>query len=278
MRAAQARVVLTGAAGGIGQAVASSLAGAGAALLLVGRSPARLAAQLRALREQAPSAHVEWQQADLLDPASVASLAAQARAFDANVLVHGAGVAEFGRFEDASAAAMGRVLHTNLLAPMVLTHALLPHLLAQPQAQVLCIGSVLGAIGLPGHGVYCASKFGLRGFAQALRRELADSPVRVQYLGPRSTRTPFNSAEADAYTRATGSATDAPAVVAQALLEQLESGAAERFLGFPEKAAVRLNGLAPAALDGAFAKHRRSLPARRTTPRNDMHTEMKNAH
>jgi short-subunit dehydrogenase len=89
---------------------------------------------------------------------------------------------------------------------------------------------------------------------------LGDSTVRVQYLGPRSTRTGFNSAEVENYNRATGTATDTPQSVAFALLELLESEAAERYLGFPEKLAVRLNGLAPSLLDGAFDRHRSSLP------------------
>jgi short-subunit dehydrogenase len=82
----------------------------------------------------------------------------------------------------------------------------------------------------------------------------------VQYLGPRGTRTGFNDAAVAAYNQATGAATDAPDVAARALVRLLESGAAERFLGFPERLVVRLNGLAPALLDGAFAKHRSCLP------------------
>ncbi|MBX9715520.1 MAG: SDR family NAD(P)-dependent oxidoreductase, partial [Burkholderiaceae bacterium] len=152
------------------------------------------------------------------------------------------------------------VLQTNLLAPMLLTQALLPHLRRQLKAQVICVGSALGRIGLPGYSVYCASKFGLRGFAEALRRELGNSSVRVQYLGPRSTRTPFNTPAVEHYNQATGSASDTPDVVAAALLSMLEDESAERFLGFPEKLAVRLNGCAPGLLDGAFDKHRLSLP------------------
>jgi short-subunit dehydrogenase len=143
---------------------------------------------------------------------------------------------------------------------MLLTRALLPHLLAQPRAQVVCVGSALGRIGLPGFSAYSASKFGLRGFAEALRRELADSSVRVQYLGPRSTRTAFNDAGVEAYNRATGTAMDTPERVARALVELLRSERPERFLGYPETLAVRLNGLVGPWLDGAFARHRRSLP------------------
>src|SRR5690606_21243564 len=80
MKAADARVLLTGAAGGIGQAVASALATAGSAMLLAGRSPARLAAQVRTLRERAPATELAWGQADLRDAGSVETLAARARA------------------------------------------------------------------------------------------------------------------------------------------------------------------------------------------------------
>lgn len=278
MKASQARVLLTGASGGIGQAVAVELAQAGASLLLTGRSPARLSAQARALQQRMPTVQVDWHEVDLQRADSVASLAKQAVDWRCNVLVHCAGVAEFGRFDTAPAQRMSEVLNTNLLAPMVLTQALLPHLGGLPRAQVICVGSVLGAMGLPGFSIYCASKFGLRGFAQALRRELADTSVRVQYLGPRSTRTPFNSADVAAYNRATATAMDAPEVVAKALLQMLEAGTAERFLGFPEKLGVRLNGLAPALLDGAFDKHRASLPPRLKISTQPIHEDLKNAH
>jgi short-subunit dehydrogenase len=260
MKPADARVLLTGASGGIGKAVAGALVQAGAAVLLVGRSPAPLAALCDALRPAADPTRVQWRQADLDDLASITALAATATDWACNVVVHGAGLASFGRLESARPEDMHQLLRVNLLAPMALTQALLPHLRRQQHAQVLCIGSVLGALGLPGYSVYGASKAGLRGFAQALRRELADSPVRVQYLGPRSTRTAFNSAPAQAFADATQTASDPPEVVAQALLEMLRDGTAERFLGYPEKLAVRVNGLAPTLLDGAFDTHRKHLP------------------
>ena len=277
MKAGDARVLLTGAGGGIGQAAALALAAAGAQLLLVGRSPARLAAQLRALKLRVPALRADWQEADLLDADSLQVLAARAKAWDANVVVHGAGIAQFGHFEDTQVAAMARVLDTNLRAPMLLTQLLLPHLRGLGRSQVIFVGSALGAIALPGFGVYCASKFGLRGFAQALRRELAATPVRVQYLGPRTTRTAFNSSAVEHYNRATGTATDPPELVAAALVRLMESETVERFLGFPEKFAVRINGFAPVALDGAFAKHRKSLPERRPPAVSHVNEEMKNA-
>lgn len=267
MKPTDARVLLTGAGGGIGQASAEALLRAGASLLLVGRSPARLAALRGSLADRAglPAATADRRlachAADLTQAADIPPLAGAAAAWGANVVVHGAGVPCFGRFDETDAAQMQQVLLTNLLAPMWLTQALLPHLRSRPRAQVVCIGSALGRLGLPGFSVYAASKFGLRGFAEALRRELADTGVRVQYLGPRSTRTAFNDAAVEAYNQATGTAMDTPETVADALLQLLQDEAAERFIGFPESLAVRLNGLVPTWLDGAFKPHRQHLAA-----------------
>lgn len=264
MKLQQARVLLTGATGGIGQTLAAALTGAGAAVLLVGRSPARLTAQVRALLaglpEQAAS-RIAWHAADLACDADFAPLARAGIEWNCNVVIHNAGVPAFGRLECLNTDLMAQVLQLNLMAPMRLTQALVPHLHTQAQAHIVFMGSVLGRLGLPGYSVYSASKFGLRGFAESLRRELGDSHIRVQYLGPRSTRTQFNSDSVTAFNQATGTATDSPEVVARALLEILDSGAAERFIGFPESLAVRINGVAPSLLDGAFAAHRRHLPS-----------------
>lgn len=255
MKPAQARVLLTGASGGIGQAMARALLREGAAVMGVGRS---------AVPSSLPE--MQWVRADLTCDDGIAAVAEVAGAWRPNVVVHAAGVPGFGAFAGVTPAQMESVLQANLLVPMRLTQALLPQLLRQPRAQIVFVGSALGRIGLPGFAVYGASKAGLHGFAEALRRELADTPVRVQMLGPRSTRTGFNNAAVEAYNRATGTAMDTPETVAAALVALIESEAAERFLGFPERLAVRLNGLLGALLDGSFAKHRRSLPAPSSQP------------
>lgn len=263
MKAADARVLLTGASGGIGQATAAALVAAGASVMLVGRSSARLSAQAQTLRLEntlADGAQVEWCTADFEHEASIAGLTEVASGWGCNVLIQGAGVPGFGRLEALDAAAMSQVLHLNLFVPMLLTQALLPHFRSLPASRILFIGSVLGRLGLPGYSVYCASKFGLHGFAESLRRELGDTPIGVQYLGPRSTSTGFNSESANRYNHATGTAMDDPQVVGRAVLELMQSNAAERFLGFPEKLIVRINGLVPSWLDGVFSKHRNSLP------------------
>jgi short-subunit dehydrogenase len=249
MRATAARVLLTGASGGIGQAMTQTLRQAGASVMGVGRAAPPSAAA------------ADWVRADLTTAEGQAAVGEAAAAWGANVLVQAAGLPCFGPLGAVPPAQLKAVLQANLLAPMLLTQRLLPHLLRQPRAQIVFVGSALGRIGLPGFSVYGASKAGLHGFAEALRRELNGTPVRVQILGPRSTRTGFNDATVEAYNRATGTAMDRPEAVAAALLALIENEAAERFLGFPERLAVRLNGVLGALLDGGFVKHRRSLPA-----------------
>lgn len=246
MKTTDARVLLTGASGGIGGAMARALQQAGAQVMGVGRG------------EFGPPG-LAWHRADLNEPWGPASVAQAAADWRANVVVHAAGLPGFGALQAVPPQQMEQVLQANLLAPMRLTQALLPQLLRLPRAQVVFVGSALGRIGLPGFSVYGASKAGLHGFAEALRRELAETPVRVQILGPRSTRTAFNGAEVEAYNRATGTAMDTPEAVASALLALIDSEAAEAFVGFPERLGVRLNGLLGARMDGSFAKHRRSL-------------------
>lgn len=261
MKPTEARVLLTGASGGIGHATARALLAAGAAVLLVGRSAERLEQQARQLVQAgADTRRVRWAQADINRAADRTLLVREAQRLDCNVVIHNAGLPAFGRLGALDAGEIDAVLQTNLLAPMLLTQALLPRLQGLPAAQLVFVGSVLGSIGLPGFSVYSASKFGLHGFAQALRRELAGTKVQVQYIGPRSTDTGFNDPAVRHYNQATGTAQDTPDVVASEIVRLLQDGAAERFLGFPEKLAVRLNGLVPNWLDGSFRRHRDNLP------------------
>jgi short-subunit dehydrogenase len=234
--------VLTGASGGIGRAMAAALAPHCEDLVLVGRDAARLPviAGTRALA------------ADLNDEAGLEAVVRAAAG--ANVLVNNAGVSAFTAFAAQDESAMQGIIATNVLAPMRLTRRLLPALLAQPSAAIVNVGSILGYVGYPGCAAYCASKFALRGFTEALRRELADSRVQVMYLAPRTTRTALNGAALDALNAELGNASDAPEVVSAALVSMLAQPRAEIRLGMPESFFARLNQLAPALVDRALAR------------------------
>ncbi|MGZ8254070.1 MAG: SDR family NAD(P)-dependent oxidoreductase, partial [Burkholderiaceae bacterium] len=192
MKAAAHRAILTGAGGGIGAAIAAALAPQCNALLLVGRDVARLERVERAVRR--PGLVCRLVSADLTTVAGREAVARAAAELPGgpDLLINNAGTGEFAWFTDQSEESIARILGVNALAPMLLTRRLLPLLQAQAAATVLNVGSIFGYLGYPGSTTYSASKFALRGFSEALRRELADGPVRVQYFAPRATRTALN--------------------------------------------------------------------------------------
>lgn len=241
------RVILTGATGGIGAALCAALLASGAQVLAVGRSAARLAT----LAAAQPQGRVVAVVADLSSAEGRARLVQAAREQPAppQLLVLGHAHSAFGLFGQQGAADLENVLHTNLVAPALLVHALLPVLAENPEAAVVAIGSTFGSIGFPAFAGYSASKFGLRGLFEALAREYADSPVRFQYLSPRATRTAFNSAAVDALNAELKTPSDTPEQVARQLIRAIERGDLRRQLGWPEKLFARLNGALPALVD-----------------------------
>jgi short-subunit dehydrogenase len=253
------RAVLTGASGGLGRAFAAALGSACDALLLVGRDPTRLA---QAAVAAGPSARVLV--ADLATASGRDSVLAAAPE-RVNLLINNAGAGDFAWLGAQDDAALEHIVQANLLAPMQLARRLLPRLAREPEAWIVNVGSILGYLGYPGHAAYSASKFALRGFSEALRRELADGPVRVLYFAPRAARTAMNAAALCALNAELGVAMDEPAAVAAALMRLLERPAAERLLGMPEKLFARINQLAPWLVDRALARQlpviRRHLPA-----------------
>jgi short-subunit dehydrogenase len=243
------RAILTGASGGIGRAIAAALAPRCDALLLVGRDAERLEETRRAAGGAARTLI-----ADLATPEGRDAVALPG----VSLLINNAGAGDFRWLEAQSDATLERIVQSNLLAPMQLVRRLLPELRRAPEAWIVNVGSIMGYLGYPGQAAYCASKFALRGFGEALRRELADSRVRVLHLAPRATRTPMNGARLDALNAELGVATDAPESVARELVELLERPARERLLGMPEALFARLNQLLPGLVDRAL---RRQLPA-----------------
>ena len=252
------RAVLTGASGGIGRAIALALAPHCDELLLVGRNAARLVATAAAAGPAARPLAV-----DLTHPAGRDAVAAAAG--KVNLLVNAAGANDFAWLSDQSDATLERIVQTNVLVPMQLTRRLLPLLEREPRAWIVNVGSIFGYLGYPGHAAYSASKFALRGFGEALRRELADGPVRVLHLAPRATRTAMNGAGLRALNAELGVTMDDPAKVARALLQLLRRPVRERLLGMPESLFARLNQLVPGLVDRALRRQlsaiRRHAPA-----------------
>ena len=243
-------VLLTGASGGIGQAIALQLAAAGARLVLVARNTARLATLQAELVAKHPADHQIFS-ADLTKEQERQDLLAFVRdQHGIDLLINNAGISQFGLVAQQDYATQ---LSTNLLMPMLLTQTLLPELQRKSAAMIVNVGSAFGSIGYPGFTGYSASKFGLRGFTEALKRELSDSAVQVLYFAPRATDTSINSDAVVAMNRELGNQSDSPALVAEALVQQIQQNQARRFIGWPEQLFVRVNAVLPGIVDKALA-------------------------
>jgi short-subunit dehydrogenase len=250
MRLEQCRALLTGASGGIGQALVERLCAGGARLLLVGRDGLALDNLARRYPGQV---HVIC--ADLALRSGRQTVLEAARRFGGlNCVINAAGVNQFSLLEHQDEDAIARLIGVNVTATLQLTHLLLPLLHAQPQALLVNLGSTFGSIGYPGFAAYCASKFALRGFSEALRRELADSQVKVLYIAPRATRTAMNSADVVAMNDALKVGMDDPQAVARQIVQAITAEREELYLGWPEKLFVRLNGLLPRLVDQSLRK------------------------
>ena len=183
-------VVLTGAASGIGAALAANLARRGMHLALVDLNPAGLEAT--AAQARAAGVTVSTHVLDVAD-AAVAALPAEVLARHGRVtaLVNNAGVALGGMFEQVAAEDFDWLMDINFGATVRLTRAFLPVLAREDAAQLVNVSSIFGIIAPPGQTAYAASKFAVRGFSESLRHELemSGSPVGVTVVHPGGVRT-----------------------------------------------------------------------------------------
>jgi len=183
--------VLTGAASGIGAALAVELARRGMHLALVDRDAAGLEATVA--RARSAGVTVSTHLLDVADHAAVAALPAAVLAQHGHVsaLINNAGVALGGMFEQVDAADFDWLMQINFGAPVRLTRAFLPVLARERAAQLVNVSSIFGIIAPPGQTAYASSKFALRGFSEALRHELeaSGSPIGVTLVHPGGVRT-----------------------------------------------------------------------------------------
>lgn len=250
MRLSEARVVLTGASGGIGLAIATALCVSGARVLAVARNRQPLVPLL----ELYPR-NLFWIGADLTVLAERREVLAQAQSIGGiNLLINAAGVNHFAMLEQLDDSEINAMLAVNISAPICLTKLLLPLLKQADSAMVVNVGSTYGSIGYPGYASYCATKFALRGFSEALRRELADTRVSVLYVAPRATRTSMNSPAAQALNDALKANVDDPRAVAAAVIHAIAGDRRDLYLGWPERFFVRLNSLLPHLVDRGLRK------------------------
>lgn len=176
--------VITGAASGIGRAVAINLARRGAALALSDVNTEGLE-ETRALIGAVPSNRIRLDRLDVADAAGIEQYAAMLREGlgDADYVFNIAGLTRVGRFEETPLSSIEKIMDVNFWGVVRMTKAFLPQLIST-RGGVVNISSLFGFIGYPGQAHYCASKFAVRGFSETLGLELAERGVRVTSVHP----------------------------------------------------------------------------------------------
>ncbi|MBA4723146.1 MAG: SDR family oxidoreductase [Alcanivorax sp.] len=240
--------LLIGASGGIGSAVLKRLVDLGATVITTARQP-------QPPRQWPDSARVIPVQLDL----TAVDLGVHLRRLVAEYglpdgMIHCAGVNRFVAAENNDDQSLQEMLDVNLRSAMIVARELLSGFRQRGRGTLLFVGSTFGSIGYPGYSAYCASKFGLRGFVEALRRELSDTSLRVRYVAPRATQTGMNGADVEALNEQLGNRMDTPEQVADRIIQALQGQRATLFLGWPETLFVRLNAVLPALVDKALRK------------------------
>jgi short-subunit dehydrogenase len=236
MQIAGSTVLLTGATGGLGHAIARALSQRGAKLILTGR-------RAEVLEPLATELGARSIAVDLSDRDDVERLLADAGEVD--ILVANAALPATGTLDSFSVEEIDRALEVNLRAPIIMAKALIPAMVARGQGHLLFMSSLSGKAATPNSALYNASKFGLRGFASALRADLRPSGVGVSTVLPGFIRDAGMFADANVKLPP-GIGTRTPQNVADACVVAIERNRAEIDVApFPLRASTVLASVAP---------------------------------
>lgn len=261
MRIDGKRALLTGATGGLGRAIAAALAEGGAELVL----SSRRREDLEQLALDLPGDRHSVAVSDLAEPGAAERLAVEAGPVD--LLVANAGLPGSGRIEDFSPEEIARAVRVNLEAPMTLARILLPAMTAAGSGHLVFVSSLAGKAASPRASIYNATKFGLRGFALALREDLAGdgAAVGVSVVMPGFVRGAGMFADSGA-SPPPGIGTATPEQVGAAVVRAIESNKGEVAVAPPQQRALAhfahfFPGVAGRAQRGAGTKVAEGLAA-----------------
>jgi short-subunit dehydrogenase len=184
-------VLITGAASGIGQALAQEFSAAGSNIIIVDINEEGMKntnSQIEARGGKAICIR-----ADMSKVEEIQSLAVRAvkEAGQIDILVNNAGIAIVSEAQNVTIEEWHKILAINLHGPIFLTHCLLPHMIERRSGHIVNIASIAGLIGIPGFVPYCTTKFGVVGYSEALRVELAGYGIGVTVICPGFVSTPI---------------------------------------------------------------------------------------
>lgn len=180
---------ITGGSSGLGRALTETALERGDSAVATARKPERLADLAQQYGDRLLAVPLDVTQPFQVQKAVMLALQTFGRI---DVLVNNAGYGMFGAVEEVSPQAVRRQFDTNVYGALEVTCAVLPHLRRQRSGHILNISSIGGFVGFPGAGIYCASKFALEGWSEALAQEVAPLGIHVTIVEPGAFRTAFN--------------------------------------------------------------------------------------
>ena len=238
----QAVVLITGADGGFGRQMTRQFFEAGCRLILTDIDEQRLG-ELQAEISVAPDAVITSIAADLSGEGGCQLLYEEVLKTGEipDVIVNNAGVAVGGRFDHVPQDRWEQLMQINLLAPMRLCRFFLPHLIERQSGHIVNISSIAGWLGTKGLTSYCAAKFGLRGFSEALAGDLEEFDIQVSTVYPFFSRTPILDSDQFGYEKRREVPDDIvtdPADVVAAIIKGIRKDKAHIF---PDRTAKRIH-------------------------------------
>lgn len=266
---------VTGAASGIGRALALELAKRGCDLALADRDEAglqTLATEIGRDGGRKVSVHrVDVGEAGQIQEFATAAISAHP---SLNILINNAGVALLGTFDEVDQAQMEWLININFWGVVHGTRAFLPHLAQQPAAHIVNLSSIFGIIAPPGQTAYCAAKFAVRGFSESLRHELAmaRSPVKLSVVHPGGIATNIarnapsgrgvdNTRRAESIDRFEAFAKKSPAAAAMRIIEGIENNQPRILIGSDARFMDLLQRFRPATYWSVLAKRLEKIAA-----------------
>src|SRR3954454_5294052 len=271
----EAAAAVTGAASGIGRALALELAARGCDLALADRDEAGLQSVAAEIAKAHPR-KVSTHRVDVGEPAQIAEFADAASAAHPklNIVINNAGVALLGQFSEIEQAQMDWLFNINFWGTVHGTRAFLPILAKQPEAHIVNFSSIFGIIAPPGQTAYCAAKFAVRGFSESLRHELAmaNSPVRVSVVHPGGVATNIarnapsgrgvdNARRAESIDRFEAIAKKTPAAAAARIIEGIEKNQPRILIGSDARFMDLLQRFRPGTYWAVLAKRLEKMTA-----------------
>ncbi len=255
------RAILTGASGGIGQALTQELVDAGARLVLASRNTDKLDALAADLREKAT--HLIIVPTDITSPEDRNRLidTAVATLGGIDLLINNAGIGSWGHFANSTEDICRTVMEVNFFAPVELTRLAMPYLSNGNQPSVVNVTSMCGRKGMPAWPEYSASKFALVGISEAWRAEFARFDVDVITIVPGMTNSGFQ----DRWLRKDGRAKlnfdegMSPRFLAKKIIEAIKKNRSEVIVGSEAKRMLLFNRFFPRLTDWLIARKVKSL-------------------